>query len=93
MLGKQEHQTSVSLYPSPSFLSKNQLANEGPNSVAPVVVPALAPTLNKSLKPDWSLCPVTALRYYLDRTSKDVAWADSELFHLGPVLAAKQIHK
>ena len=180
------HQTdwsNVSLYPSPSFLSKNQLAKEGPASVAPVVIPALAPTLDRSLKGDRSLCPVRALRYYLDKTSelrknkelvfvsfkkgftkdispatisswikqtvilcyelsdqqahtihqvkahdvrafaaskafqsglsleqilsachwrshntftefylKDVAWADSELFHLGPVVAAQQIH-
>ena len=176
--------SKVSLYPSPSFLSKNQLAKEGPDSVAPVVIPALAPTLDKSLKSDRSLCPVRALRYYLDRTSdirqnkelvfvsfkkgfdkdispatisswikqtvilcyelsdqeahtlhqvkahdvrafaaskafqsgisleqilsachwkshntftqfylKDVAWADSELFHLGPVVAAQQIHR
>ena len=66
------HQTDwskVSLYPSPSFLSKNQLAKEGPGSVAPVVIPALAPTLDKSLWSDRSLCPVRALRYYLDRTS------------------------
>ena len=61
--------SKVSLYPSPSFLSKNQLAKEGPDSVAPVVIPALAPSLDKSLKGDRSLCPVRALRYYLDRTS------------------------
>ena len=176
--------SKVSLYPSPSFLSKNQLAKEGPECVAPVVIPALAPTLDRSLKSDRSLCPVRALRYYLDRTSdirqhkelvfvsfkkgfdkdispatisswikqtvilcyelsdqeahtlhqvkahdvrafaaskafqagisleqilsachwkshntftqfylKDVAWADSELYHLGPVVAAQQIHK
>ena len=175
--------SKVSLFPSPSFLSKNQLAREGPDSVAPVVIPALAPTLDKSLKSDRSLCPIRALRYYLDKTSdlrqnkelvfvsfkkgfekdispvtisswikqtvilcyelsdhqahtlhqvkahdvrafaaskafqsrvsleqilsachwkshntftqfylKDVAWADSELFHLGPVVAAQQIH-
>ena len=176
--------SKVSLYPSPSFLSKNQLAKEGPDSVAPVVIPALAPTLDRSLKFDRSLCPVRALLYYLDRTSdlrqnkelvfvsfkksfdkdispatisswikqtvilcyelsdqeahtihqvkahdvrafaaskafqsgvsleqilsachwkshntftqfylKDVAWADSELYHLGPVVAAQQIHR
>ena len=176
--------SKVSLYPSPSFLSKNQLAKEGPDSGAPVVIPALAPTLDKSLKGDKSLCPVRALRYYLDMTSdlrqnkeliyvsfkkgfdkdispatvsswikqtvilcyelsdqqaltlhqvkahdvrafaaskafqsgisldqilsachwkshntftqfylKDVAWADSELFYLGLVVAAQQIHK
>ena len=174
--------SKMSLYPSPSFLSKNQLAKEGPDSLAPVVIPALAPTLDKSLKGDRSLCPVRALRYYLDRTSdlrknkelvfvsfkkgfskdispatisswikqtvirydlsdqealtlhqvkahdvrafaaskafqsgisleqilsachwkshytftqfylKDVAWADTELFHLWPVVAAQQVH-
>ena len=175
--------SKVSLYPSPSFLSKNQLAKEGSDSVAPVVIPALAPSLDRSLKGDRSLCPVRALRYYLDRTAdlrqnkelvfvsfkkgfdkdispatisswikqtvvlcyelsdqealtlhqvkahdvrafaaskafqsgisldqilsachwkshntftqfylKDVAWADSELFHLGPVVAAQQVH-
>ena len=61
--------SKVSLYPSPSFLSKNQLAKEGPDSVAPVVIPALVPSLDRSLKGDRSLCPVRALRYYLDRTS------------------------
>ena len=61
--------SKVSLYPSPSFLSKIQLAKEDPDSVALVVIPALAPTLDKSLKGDRSLCPVRALRYYLDRTS------------------------
>ena len=37
--------------------------------MAPVVIPALAPSLDRSLKSDRSLCPVRALRYYLDRTS------------------------
>ena len=61
--------SKLSLYPSPSFLSKNKLAKEGPDSVVPMVIPALAPTLDKSLRGDRSLCPVRALRYYLDRTS------------------------
>ena len=65
----QESWSQVSLYPSPCFLSKNQLARDGPASVAPVVISALAPTLDKSLSEDKSLCPVRALRYYLDRTS------------------------
>ena len=152
--------------------------------MAPVVIPALAPSLDNSLKEDKSLCPVRALRYYLDRTKdlrrgkdlvfvsfkksfqkdilpstisswikqtvllcyqlsdedaqnlhqirandvrafvaskafqggvsldqilsacywkahntftqfylKDFAWVDSELYHLGPILAAQQIHE
>ena len=36
--------------------------------MAPVVIPALASTLDKSLKEDRSLCPVRALRYHLDKT-------------------------
>ena len=180
----QKDWSNVSLYPAASFLSKNQLAKDGPGSVAPVVIPALAPTLDRSCVGDRTLCPVRALRYYLDRTKdirqekelvfvsfkkgftkdispatisswikqtvllcyelsdkdsqtlhqvkahdvrafaaskafhsgasleqllsachwkshntftqfylKDVAWADSELYHLGPVVAAQQIHK
>ena len=177
--------SKLSLYPSPSFLFKNQLAKEGPDSVAPVVIPALAPSLDRSLKFDRFVCPVRVLHYYLNRTSdirqnkdldfvsfkkrfdkdispatisswikqtvilcypmrsltrrpilyirlktmmsgpllpirpssqesleqiltachwkshntfthfylKDVAWADSELYHLGPVVAAHQIHQ
>ena len=65
----QSNWSKVSLYPSPRFLSKNQLTKEGPDSVAPVVIPALAPTLDRSLKSDTSLCRVRALRCYLDRTS------------------------
>ena len=50
--------SQVSLYPSPSFLFKNQLAHEGPYIVAPVVIQALGATLDKSLKDDRSLCPL-----------------------------------
>ena len=67
----QENLSQVSLYPSPIFLSKNQLAPEGPACVNPVVIPALGLSLDKSLTEDKSLCPVRVLRYYLDRT-KDV---------------------
>ena len=71
-IGHQSDWSKVSLFPSPSFLSKNQLAKEGPESVAPVLIPALAPTLDRSLKSDRSLCPIRALCYYLDRTSDRV---------------------
>ena len=37
--------------------------------MAPVVIPALATTLDKSFKADRSLCPVRALHYCLDRSS------------------------
>ena len=62
----QEDWSNVSLYPSPGFISKNHLAKEGPGCVAPVIILALAPTSDKSLKEDRT--PVRALRYYLDKT-------------------------
>ena len=58
----------VSIVPSLKFIAKNQLAREGSDCVAPVIIPALSPTLHEDLKQDRSLCPVRALRYYLDRT-------------------------
>ena len=64
----QEDWSNVSLYPSPGFISKNHLPKEGLGCVAPVIIPALVPTLDKSLKEDRTLCPVRALRYYLDKT-------------------------
>ena len=38
------------------------------NILQPIVIPALGPTLSGDLKEDKLLCPVRALRYYLDRT-------------------------
>ena len=84
----QENWSKASLYPSPIFLSKNQLAREGPSCVAPVVIPALAPSLDKSLKEDKSLCPVRALRYYLDST-KDLPKGKDLVF----VSFRKSFHK
>ena len=53
------HQSDWSkVYPSPSFLSKNQLAKEGPDSVAQVVIPALAPSLTRRPSPCIRLKPM-----------------------------------
>ena len=59
-IGHDTYWSTVSLYPSPRFLLKNQLAKGGPDSVAIVVIQALALTLDKSLKADWFLCQVRA---------------------------------
>ena len=67
-IGHQGNWSRVSLYPSPTFRSKNQLGRKGLLCVALVVLPVLAPSLNKSLKEDKSLYPVRTLRYYLART-------------------------
>ena len=55
------------LVPSPSFIAKNQLAKDGPQSTSSVVIPALKYNQD-SQDMDILLCPVRALRCYLDRT-------------------------
>ena len=63
------HWKEVTISPSPAFLAKNQLASDCPDSLKPVVIPALKPFWSSDLTGDMSLYPVRALRYYLDRTS------------------------
>ena len=58
----------VALFPSSDFIAKNQLAREGSQSVSPVTIPALTTIVDRQFKDDRTLCPVRALRYYLDRT-------------------------
>ena len=58
----------VALFPSSDFIAKNQLARDGSQSVSPVTIPALTTIMDRQLKKDRTLCPVRALRYYLDQT-------------------------
>ena len=69
----------VALFPSSDFIVKIQLAREGSQSVSPVTIPALNTNLDRQFKEDRTLCPVRALRYYLDRT-KDLRGSRSLLF-------------
>ena len=115
----QSEWSKVSLYPSPSFLSKNQLAS----------IPALAVILcyellcyellcydqeahslhqvkahdvrafaaskafqsGVSLEQILSACHWKSHNTFMQVYLKNVAWADSELYHLGSVVAAQQI--
>ena len=58
----------VALFPSSDFIAKNQLAREGSQSVSPLTIPALTTIVDRQFKEDRTLCPVRAVRYYLDRT-------------------------
>ena len=69
----------VALFPSSYFIAKNQLAREGSQNVSPVTIPALTTIVDRQFKEDRTLCPVQALRYYLDRT-KDLRGSRSLLF-------------
>ena len=61
------------------FIAKNQLAREGSQSVSPVTIPVLTTIVDRQFKEDRTLCPVQALRYYLDRT-QDLRGSRSLLF-------------
>ena len=78
-LSYKENWSQVTLAPSTAFLAKNQLASDGPAAIKPVVIPALKPQLDRSLAQDRSLCPVRALKYYLERT-KDLRKNKNLLF-------------
>ena len=67
------------MFPSSDFIAKNQLARERSQSVSPVTIPALTTIVDRQFKEDRTLCPVRALRYYLDRT-KDLRGSRSLLF-------------
>ena len=69
----------VALFPSSDFIAKNQIAREGSQSVSPVTIPALTTIVDRQFKEDRTLCPVRALRFYLDRT-KDLRGSRSLLF-------------
>ena len=69
----------VALFPSSDFIAKNKLAREGSQSVSPVTIPAVTAIVDRQFKEDRTLCPVWALRYYLDRT-KDLRGSPSLLF-------------
>ena len=68
----------VALFPSSDFIAKNQLARESLQSVSPVIIPALTTIVDRQFKENRTLCPVRALRYYLDRT-KDLRGSRSLL--------------
>ena len=78
-LSYKENWSQVTLAPSTAFLAKNQLASDGSAAIKPVVIPALKPQLDRNLTQDRSLCPVRALKYYLDRT-KDMRKNKNLLF-------------
>ena len=49
------------------FLAKTVIPDRPATALAPVTIPALSPSLGRDL-PDRTLCPIRALRFYLERT-------------------------
>ena len=58
----------VALFSSSDYIATNQLAREGSETVSWVTIPALITIVDRQFKKDRTLCPVWALRYYLDQT-------------------------
>ena len=69
----------VALFPSSDSIAKYQLARKGSQSLPPVTIPPLTAIVDRQIKEHRTLCPVQALRYYLDRT-KDLRGSQSLLF-------------
>ena len=51
----------------PSFIAKTEIS---PTSFTSVTIPALSPILSAELKEERVLCPIRALRYYIEATDK-----------------------
>ncbi len=88
--------SEVILGTSPNFLAKNQSERALASMFTPVIIKSLSKTLDKhdrALHRDRSLCPVRALRIYLERT-KDIRKGRKKLFiayktgHTGEICAA-----
>ena len=60
--------TSITLEPHVSFISKTQIRSSGSSCFSAVQIPALGPALEPGSEEDLGLCPVRALKVYLDRT-------------------------
>lgn len=69
----------VHLAPNPQFLAKNYNYKTGGRNFQGFQVEALKHRLGPDMQEDYLLCPVRALRYYLDRT-KDVRKGSEQLF-------------
>ncbi len=67
---REEGWKSITLFTEASFIAKTELASTVKQG-KPLVIPSLSKTLSAGLEEDRLLCPVRALRFYIDRT-KDI---------------------
>ena len=60
--------TNIILEPHAEFVAKTELRKSGASVLLPVNIPALGPVLDPCLEEEKGLCPVRALKVYLERT-------------------------
>ncbi len=68
MISHSEGWKEMTLYFDPFFIAKTQKLSDPSTKMSSISIPALAPSVEEGL-PDRSLCPVRAVRYYIDRTA------------------------
>jgi hypothetical protein len=66
-----EEWSDVSFAPCIGFLSKTQSPEDTQRALARISVKSLGEAVDDRMSEDRTLCPVRALRYYLDRTAKN----------------------
>jgi hypothetical protein len=74
-----ENWQKVTIGPNPKFLPKNHKYQSGRKRFQGFTIEGLKHRVGPDLQKDYSLCPVRALRFYLDRT-KDVRKDTTQLF-------------
>ena len=62
--------SAVTLEPHASFVSKTQIRTSGASCFSAIRIPALGPLLEPGMEEDRGLCPVRAIKVYLDRTKE-----------------------
>jgi integrase len=79
-LKRDELWETVTLAPEMSFIAKTELVNRGSGILREVEIKALGPFLGHDMEEDRMLCPVRALRIYLDRTDHHRSETQRKLF-------------
>ncbi len=86
-----ENWQAITILPDPEFVAKTQLSNRGGEVLNAVTVKALSQFLSAGLEDDKFMCPVRAVRVYLQRT-RDIRGDRRKLFVSYKSGFEKEIH-
>jgi hypothetical protein len=75
-----EDWTSVTISPAMGFIAKTELANKGVSIIKSLTLPALSSIVGNDMPEDLSLCPVRALKIYLQKTDSIRSEMQKKLF-------------
>ena len=92
-LMREEHWQSVSVSPDMNFVAKTELANKGVSVLQSITIKALSTIVGSDLPEDLTLCPVRALRIYLNRTDGIRSDKQKKLFIAFKAGHSQDIHR